>query len=226
MKNQINLKYMGWVGLLCLCLACNDPIVDFGYDGGITGRILDGNGNVVPGDITNASFTVQATGERDRLPMVFRVKGDGTFANTALFPQKYVITVVGPVSGPGEIEVDLSGGRQVIQDITVVPFLSLSKPSIVGGIEGSSVTIDYTIAGNNDYTSELREVYCSTVNFPNANTGNGPYWHTRSVVLDNESGSVTIEDLVPGTKYFLRVGARANGTSAFNFSEQITFDTP
>jgi hypothetical protein len=158
--------------------------------------------------------------------MIMRVKGDGTFANTALFPQKYVIEIVGPVEGAGSVEVDLTGGRQVQQDFTVTPFLSLERPTILGGVEGTQVTVNYGITENNGRQAQIREVYCSTVNYPNANTGNGPYWHTRRVSLEENNGTVTISDLTPGTKYFLRVGARADGTNAFNFSETISFDTP
>jgi hypothetical protein len=161
--------------------------------------------------------------------MVMRVKGDGTFANSALYPQFYEVWVEGPfIESPTErVSIDLTGGKEVFfQAFELTPFLNIAPPEISGNPSSSELMINYNISGNEGHTAQVREVYCSTVGHPTASTGSGPGWHTVAVELTGDQGLETISGLEPGTKYFIRVGARASGASAINYSEQIIVTTP
>lgn len=207
---------------------CNDPIYDFGYDGRISGKIIDSNNNIVSGDIKIANFAVNALGELDDVSMVMRIKGDGTYENNRLYPQLYKVWLVGPFVGgkTDTILVDLTGVKDVIEDFQVTPFLSIPAPEISGSPTSTKITVNYTISGNAGNKPNLREIYCSTVSWPTRTTGTGAGYFTKMVTVSEAQGTVTISDLSPGTKYYIRVGARAAGQNLFNHSEQIVATTP
>src|SRR5690606_33953181 len=99
MKTLQIIKNGIWVAMLIVgVLSCKDEdIVDFGFDGSIAGTLKDPQGNVVPGSITSANFVVRALGQGDQVTTDMRIKGDGTFANTKLYPKPYKVWVAGPV---------------------------------------------------------------------------------------------------------------------------------
>jgi len=211
---------------MLLLVACNEEITDFGFEGSLSGKVIDQSGNIVAGDITSGGFVVKALGEHDEVAMTLRVKGDGTFSNMKLFPQKYQVWVEGPVVSDGEVTVDLTGNKAVTKDFVVTPFLAIDTPVLSGSATSSEMTVTYRITGNAGYTVATKELYCSMVPYPNASTGSGPYYTTIKLGLSAQSGTVTIAGLTAGTKYFIRVGAKANGASAFNYSDQLIVTTP
>ena len=229
MKKLISISYSatGLAVMLLFLASCVDPIYDYGYDGELTGSILDANGNIVSGDIKVATFAVHALGDLDQDPMVLRVKGDGTYANTKLYPQSYEVSLVGPfVESPvPPVTVDLTGGQKVEKDFTVTPFLTISEPSIAGNPSSNQITVNYAITGNGGNTPNVREIYVSTVSWPTRTTGSGPGYFTRLVEVDDDQGTATIDGLQPNTRYFIRLGARADGQSLFNHSTQISVTT-
>src|SRR5690554_4740790 len=114
------------VGMLALA-GCNEPVYDFGYDGQLSGKVVDNNGNVVSGDTKLSTFAIEALGELDLATMVIRIKPDGTYANSKLYPQIYEVQLVGPFyeSPVGPVTADLTGGKSVVEDFQVTPFLTL-----------------------------------------------------------------------------------------------------
>lgn len=226
--NLIKLLPVLFVGNLIM-VSCNDPISDFGFNGNLSGEVIDQNtGSIVPGDITSGNYTVNALGEMDEVSMVLRVAGDGTYSNSALYPQFYEVWVEGPfIESPTEkVSIDLKGGKKVFHTFEVTPFLNIAPPELNGSPSSSELAINYHITGNQNNTPEIREVYCSTVRYPTSTTGNGPGWHTIKVTLNSDQGVETISGLTPGTKYFIRYGARAVGKNAWNYSDQIIVTTP
>jgi len=215
-----------------LASGCDERITDYGFNGQISGQILDPNGDPVSGDNTTASFTVFALGEEDIEPMQMRVQGDGSFANTHLFPQSYTVWVEGPVDAPGEQVVDLTG-NPIEHNITVTPYLTIPIPTNPS-ISDSELSVNYEISENADYIAEERLIFVSTVSNPSATTGSGPYWKTRQLTLDDNSGSVSItldsellEDAANASgNLYIRVAARAGGTSDWNHSDQLSVDAP
>src|SRR5690554_5885304 len=99
------MKILATIKVYFLCLmilvwatGCqNEAIVEFGFDGSFSGTVVDQNGNIVAGNITNNNLVVRALGERDQVSTDMRVDGDGTFGNTKLYPKKYKIWISGPV---------------------------------------------------------------------------------------------------------------------------------
>src|SRR5690625_704978 len=87
MKNTIHFALL--IIVLFTILSCDDSITDFGHDGEISGRVLDQNGNIISGDITNVNLVVNLIAEGEDIPIEIRVKGDGTYLNSNLYPQVY-----------------------------------------------------------------------------------------------------------------------------------------
>lgn len=228
MKTKYILKYSGLFGLIILLtMACSKPITDFGFDGGISGTVRDAAGNLVGGDITNANFVVRVLAETDKSTIDLRIKGDGTFAHTKLYPVNSKVYISGPIvqAATDTVMLDLSGGKQVVHDFVVTPVFSIAKPVINGSPTATTASFDYNITANSTNTTSAREIYCSTVSFPNTSTGSGAAYSTVKASLPGNSGTVNLTNLKANTRYFVRVAARSSSTQ-YNFSEQITFNTP
>lgn len=231
MINKI--KYFGFTALLLLIAAgCDEPITEFGYDGGISGTIKDASGNLVAGDITTANFLVRVLAEGDISTIDLRVKGDGTFTNSKLWPVKSKIWISGPVipAASDTVTIDLSGSKQVVNDFVVIPVFTVATPAISGTPTTTTASFTYSLTANSTATypaktPSAREIYCSTLPYPNTSTGNGPYYRTVKATLPANSGTVNLTGLVANTKYYVRVGVRSS-TTQYNFSDQITFTTP
>lgn len=204
---------------------CEEEITDFGYDGHISGKVEDQSGNLVSGDVTSENLTVYVLAEDEREPIRIRVKGDGSYENTSLYPQKYTIWIDNGIVPSDELTVDLTDGP-VSHDFTVTPFLTISNPSVDGSPSSNEVTVSYNISENEGYEVEERVVYVSTVSYPSHTTGSGPYWETISQELPDNQGSITVEGLSSNTDYFIRVAARAKGSSHWNLSGQVEITTP
>lgn len=221
-------KYIVFSFLLNLGISsCDKNVTDFGFDGAISGSIKDQSGNIVAGDVTSNTILVKALTEGDIVTIDIRVKGDGTYENNKLYPGPTKFWITGPVTMENDtFLVDLSANNVVHHDFVVVPFLTVNLPVVEGKPTASTVTVNYKIIPNEGHVSDLRQIYCSTVPYPNANIGSGPQYETKTVNVSTDEGEVTITGLQPNTKYFIRVGARAKGTSALNYSEQIEITTP
>lgn len=234
--NTITIKRIPILVLMAISVTvlygCSETVTDFGYDGQINGMILDHNGNPVSGDASNAALTVFVLGEEDRVPLELRVNGDGSYANEQLYPQTYTVWIEGPVDAPAEQVVDLTGSR-VEHNITVTPFLAISDPS--ASVSGGSVSVNYNITPNQGHIAEERVVLVSTVAKVGVNTGNGPRWQTREVLLESNSGTASVEldsDLLNmseergGGNLHIRVAARSDQTSDWNYSVPIVVEAP
>lgn len=212
--------------LFLLITSCERVVDDFGNNSAISGRLVDQSGNIVPGDIASSNLTVKALGEGDVVTTDIRVKGDGTFQNTKLFATKYKIWITGPVIPVSDtIRVDFAIEKSVVKDIVVIPFITIKNPTVIGNPTSTTVDVNYEIVANSGKTVSKRELYCSTVPYPNSSTGSGPYYSTKNVTLTTDSGNVSITGLVSKTKYYIRIGVQATGASGFNYSEQIEITT-
>jgi hypothetical protein len=214
------------LSILLFWTGCNEDVTDFGFDGAISGVVKDAAGNIVAGDITSNTIVVKALTEGDIVTTDIRVNGDGTYQNTKLYPKPTKIWITGPVTVTGDtLRVDFSENKIVEHDFVVTPFITV-KPPVSSASTANSITVNYEMVPNNGKVPNLREVYCSTNPYPNASTGSGPQFVTFKVSLADNSGSATISGLTSKTKYFIRAGARAAGSSVLNYSEQIEVTTP
>ncbi len=228
MKMINKIKYLGFIALFLFSVSgCDKAITDFGFDGQLSGTIKDASGNIVPGDITTANFIVRIKAEGDISTIDIRIKGDGKFENAKLYPAKSKVWVTGPiVAQPTDTAiVDLTGGKTVIQNFIVKPVFAVATPVISGSPTSTAASFTYSITANSALTPSKREIYCSTISYPNTSTGSGPYYSTVKVSLTANSGAINVTGLTAGTKYYCRVGVQASSTQ-MNFSDQITFTTP
>jgi hypothetical protein len=212
--------------IILLTANCEKIITDYGNDRSISGILKDPSGIVVPGDITSTNLSVKALGEGDIVTTDMRVHGDGTYSHTKLYPKKYKIYVTGPITMVDDtLNVDFSIDKSVIKDIVVTPFLSLTKPAVVGSPTATTIDVSYAITASSGKTVSKRALYCSTVPYPNASTGSGPFYATKTVTLNTDSGNASVTGLTSKTKYFIRIGAQATGATGFNYSDQIEITT-
>jgi hypothetical protein len=223
MQIIIKMKQVIFVVILFVSVAaCKKNITEFGNDAAISGSVKDQSGSIVAGNITSNNLVVQALGENDLVTTVMRVKGDGMFENTRLFPKKYKMWITGPVKLVGDtILVDFSTGKTVVKDIVVIPFIAI-KPPVAGNVTTSTIDLSFDITPTGTYAVSTREVYCSTNPYPDANTGSGPNFDTKKVTLTSNKGNITITGLAAKKKYYIRIGAQATGVTGLNYSEQIS----
>lgn len=223
--NKISFLFF-WCIVILSVLSCQKTITDFGNTCAISGSIKDEIGNIVPGDIASTGLLVKTLGEGDIVTTDIRVKGDGTFQNTKMYPKKYLIWVVGPVTTVGDtIRLDFSVEKTVVQDIIVIPFITIKKPTVTVDPTATTVDISYEIIAASGKTVSKREVYCSTNPYPNTSTGSGPFYTSIKKTLSTNTGNTSITGLVSNTKYYIRIGAQATGTTGYNFSDQIEITT-
>jgi hypothetical protein len=232
---KISNKILSVLGLSLLMwmTACNEDISEFGFDGQITGTVKDQAGNIVAGDIASANLVVRARGDGDNGNLDMRIKGDGTYGNTKMFPKKFTFNVVGPLTLVGNpLDVDFSKDKKVAHDFVVIPFVTAKPPVVVGSPKSNEITISYETIGNSGRKIDRVRAFCGTNPYPNGSTGDGPYFHTKTAsrtinpTLDVATGSFTFTGLTPGTKYHIRLEARAGGQTLLNFSDQIIVTTP
>lgn len=229
MKSIKNIKYCVFYSVFFLFTSsCNKNITDFGYDGNLSGTIKTPQGTIVAGDITSNSLYVQILGSSDIATTTLRVKGDGTYSNTKLFPTKYKIWITGAVTNQGEdtVLVDFSEQKKQVLDFVVLPYLTIKPPLVNGNPTATSINIDYDITANGNHATKTRKMYCGTYNYPNGTIGSGPSYTTNIVTLSSDKGTATVTGLNSKTKYYIRIGAVAEGASYENFSEQIIVTTP
>ena len=222
------IKYLGFIALLFIILnGCNEAITEFGFNGSISGTIKDATGNIVAGDITTANFIVRVQAEGDISTIDLRVKGDGTFINTKLYPVKSKVWISGPVvaAASDTVTLDLSVEQIMVHDFVVTPVFTVPPPAVSGTPTATTASFTYSMTANSAKTPSAREIYCSTIPYPNTSTGSGPYYSTVKATLAANSGTANLTGLKANTKYYVRVGVKSS-TTQYNFSDQITFSTP
>ena len=228
MKISDILKYIVFSVLFVFVnISCDENVTDFGFDGAISGTIKDQAGNIIAGDISSNTLLVKGLTEGDIVTTDIRVKGDGTYQHTKLYPAPTKFWITGPVKMVGDtLRINFSDNNVVQHDFVVEPFLTMKSPVLVGEPEATSVTVSYEIVPNDENVAEQRTIYCSTIPYPSSSIGSGPRYETKSVDVLTNKGSTTITELASKTKYFIRVGARAKGSNSLNFSNQIIVTTP
>jgi hypothetical protein len=223
MKNiNSNLKFFVLlVFLMSTMLNCEYQETDFGYDGTIKGVIKDTEGNPVYGDILVNDIVVNLLGEGDQQAIQVRVDGAGEFMNTKIFPKVYKISITGPVVPPAELTHDFSVTNELTKEFVVTPFIT--PKAIKATVTGTSVDVEYAIVVSAGKSITKSEIYCSTAKYPTASIGNyGTTYVTKTASLGTSiAGTATITGLVPGKRYFIRVGSLSVGSTLFNYSNQI-----
>ncbi len=153
-------------------------------------------------------------------------KADGTFNNARLFAGKYRITPVeGAFVAPDPQTVDITSGNVTSITFTVTPYISFTGLSLVKA--GSNVVATFTLIKN--VSTSVPQNYRVFV------TDKTPF--LGIVVFDSNLSSVdvgitnadfgaakivTLDKLVSGKKYYIRIGARcSNPSGRYNFTETV-----
>ena len=148
------------------------------------------------------------------------MNGEGRYQNTKLFPKKHEVWLEGPIVSSEKVTIDFGANPDQVLDFTVTPLISAKLNSATGS--GTSLTIDYSLIANEGNTIKKKEVYCSTVKFPTAATGSRTnVYFTKTVALTNNTGTLKIDGLTTGVKYYIRIGAQAGSSAVMNYSNQI-----
>jgi len=221
MKKNRNSKLLLLVLLSVIMLRCGKEVTEFGFNGSIKGTIKDDAGTPLYSDLNSNNLV-------DKLTIDIRVKGDGTYQNTAMYPKLHKVWLEGPIIKPDTISVDFSTESIHILDFKVTPLIS---PKIINStLNGTTINVNYSIVGNAGNTVKSKVIYCSTVPYPTASIGSSAnVYFTKTVTLPTAlTGTVTITDplIVAGTKYYIRIGALANVGVLMNYSNQIEVVIP
>jgi len=204
---------------------CSYIDTEFGFEGSINGKIQDGNGNALYGDINSNSLIVRLLGENDKETIDIRVNGDGTFQNVRMYPKLHKAWVEGPIVFSDTVLIDFGENLDQVHDFTITPLIS---PEIVNGTaSGTSIAVEYSIVPTDANTVSKKEIYCSTVKYPTASIGSMTnIYTTKTVTLAALSGNTQITGLVAGTTYYLRIGAQASASKIMNYSNQVVIKVP
>lgn len=213
------------VFLSATMLNCEYQKTDFGNDGSIKGIVKDNQGNLLYGDILTNNLVVNLLGEGDQQAIQIRVKGDGTYQNTKMYPKKHLVWVTGPIVNSEEIYYDFSVDVDLVKDFVLTPYIS---PKVISGtVSGTSVNVEYSIVENAGKTATKSEVYCSTAQYPTSSIGSyGTIYSTKTVLLSSLTGTATVSGLTSGKKYYIRIGSLADGTTLMNYSNQVIVTIP
>jgi len=203
-----------------MLIKCEVEVTDFGYNGAIKGMIKDNAGTPLYGDISSNNLLIKLLGDGDSQAIEIRVNGDGTYQNTKMFPKMHDVWLEGPIVSSEHVSVDFNANPDQTLDFTVTPLISPKLNSASGS--GTSINIDYTLTSNSGNTIKKKEVYCSTVKFPTAATGSRTnVYFTKTTALPSNSGTLKIDGLTAGVKYYIRIGAQDNSSALMNYSNQI-----
>lgn len=228
MKKNRNSKLLLLVFLSVVMLRCGKEVTESDFNGSIKGTIKDDAGTPLYSDLNSNNLVVKLLGAGDKLTIDIRVKGDGTYQNTAMFPKLHKVWLEGPIIKSDTISVDFSAESFQIKDFKITPLIS---PKIINStINGTTINVNYSIVGNSGNTVKSKVIYCSTVPYPTASIGSSAnVYFTKTVTLPTAlTGTVTITDplIVAGTKYYIRIGALANVGVLLNYSNQIEVVIP
>lgn len=223
MKNIIRFK----IFLLSIAIlsSCSYDDTDFGFDGIIKGKVTDNADKPLYGDLTSNAMLVKALGKGDKVAVDIRVNGEGNFQNLKMFPKEHKVWLEGPIVKSDTFVVNFATTPENNLNFKVVPLLSPKIES--SSVNGTAITLNYSILQNTASAPKKMEIYCSTVKYPTASTGTlTNVYSTKIVAITTLNGAVVVSGLTAGTKYYLRIGAQATSSPLMNFSNQIEVSLP
>lgn len=163
-------------------------------------------------------------------PVNFYTKQDGTFTNNAVFSGKYKLRVEGPFLKVDEIELDITGSKEL--DIKVTPYLRVTSSATA---KSNSVEVSANIVRVVDNLPlKAVEFYYSKTPYVDRNTFAGKKVVDLSTLTEAQLTSATLTnltkeftELTKGETYYFRAGALAeNSGNYYNYSEVIEVQFP
>lgn len=230
MKKSKILLSIFCIAIVAVLVSCNKIDNYDGPDGSLTGSVID---NVTGKPI----ITQQPEGFRIKyeeiswsetpIAQYFWGKANGTFNNTKLFAGKYNITPVeGAFVTPALQTIDITSGGTATVNFTVTPYISFAGVAIVKN--GTNVTATFTLTKNVATTTpqSYRVFVASNTPFVGTFDFDSSVSSGDVAITNSDLGIakvVTLDKLVAGKKYYIRIGARcSNPSGRYNFTEIIT----
>ncbi|GAO42566.1 DUF3823 domain-containing protein [Flavihumibacter petaseus] len=166
-------------------------------------------------------------------PQDIPIKYDGTFKNSKLFSGHYRVSLKGGAFWPiPPVELDISKGTTY--DFQVTPYLNVEN--FTYELDGTTLTLHFNVSAPIDGIPNVIEVqpYVNTTEIvgPGASIYDFSDVFRKTVNkaytdLSEEDRTITIEDLIPGRTFFVRVGVRFdNSDKSSNLSEIIKIEVP
>lgn len=179
---------------------------------GLSGNIIDEkNGELVAQDIINGGIIeLREFGYANVAPQNLVIKNDGTFANTRLFENKYMVMPIRPNFQPIATQEVLIKGQTKL-DFTVKPFIRLLDAKI----EKVGTKVVATFKMEQTTTDLIKKIGLYSNRDPNV----GEYMQTartevtlNALAVANQVYTVELEtagniNFIPGKLYYFRVGA-------------------
>jgi len=230
MKKSQNLISILYIALVVSLVSCSKVDNYDTPDGTLTGSVIESvTGKPIVTEQPNG-FRVkynEISWSDTPISQYFWGKADGTFNNTKLFAGKYQITPVeGAFVEPQPQTVDITSGGVTKVDFTVTPYISFNGVSIVKN--GSNVTATFTLTKNvvGAAPQNYRVFATSATQFVGTVAFDSAVSTDEIKITDSDFGMakvVTLDKLVAGRKYYIRIGARCtNPSGRYNFTEIVT----
>lgn len=159
-------------------------------------------------------------------PEVFYIRPDGSYNNDRMLPGNYEITARGPFACVDTLHsYKLEGACKF--NLNALPNVRLeAKSAEITAAQKCKVTVNYTVNSAVKF-GEFSIVWGKKA-YPGAITASvdpendaASSWQ-KKYTFSQESGSVTLSTatLVSGQVYYVRIGARVNGSDYWNYSDQ------
>ncbi|HTE24267.1 hypothetical protein [Flavitalea sp.] len=194
----------------------------------IAGKIVDSqNGELVESGGVNAGTVVRLYEGGSAQPINLTTFPEGNFINSRMFPGDYSYTAVGPfvLTSAAPQSLVINNNNTEIE-IKVMPHVRLKATLVSNTGTTAVIKLGYTKVNASQPLTELGVLW-STLRNPNNLTFSGGGRTLDNVLSQNLSSgekTYTIQNLKPGTTYYLRgIGRTTNPGSYFNYSSQIEF---
>jgi hypothetical protein len=191
----------------------------------VSGRTIDFQTNepVESGGI-NAGTVIKFYEGDSNQPVIYNTMPDGSFVNSKVFPGTYSYVAEGPFKMEATETQSLVVDKSVQLDIRVIPNVRLKATVVEVNGTSATVNVQYEKVATDQKLVHLGVVWSKYRNPNNFTFTGGAIIQENVEALDLGSGvkSFTIDDLQPGTKYYVRASARtANPGNYYNYSSQI-----
>jgi hypothetical protein len=227
------------LGLTVLAASACTKIDNYdGPEASLEGNIVSSEGgNLLTSQGSTQIRLEQISWSATPSPQEIPSKFDGTFKDSKLFKGKYKVIPKGGAFWPiyDTLTVDIDKGTK--QDFTVTPYIVIKN--FTATLTGTALKLKYDLTapiGAGLPTVIETQPYINTTKLVGAGASIRDYSDVYKKSINKEWGDMTAADksitidvpnLVPGRKFFVRVGIRVNDSfKSSNFSDIIEINVP
>lgn len=190
----------------------------------ISGEIVDSQtGALVESGGINAGAVIKFYQNNSTQPLIYNTFPDGTFTNSKVFAGTYSFVAEGPFEMVDDnTTITINGDTQM--KISVIPNIRLGISVVETDATSATIKLTYEKLKADEGLVNLGVVWSKYRN-PNAYTFAGgaiDEENVASLALTSGEMTFTIENLQPGTKYYIRgLGRTSNAGNFYNYSTGI-----